>query len=141
MLVSKLCILYLTIKTSLSREGYDTTIKSLEEVEIRAFQNCLELNFQIVAQRTFLLLVWGKSVPFCLCARHIWDFPGKSISGLLRFFTLVECTVWRRQNTIQKNNTAVHWKINCKKRLNYEKERLFTLEPFKMNLSSWRSTC
>lgn len=72
MLLSKLCILYLTIKTSLSREGYNTTIKSLGEVEIRAFQNCLELNFQIVAQRTFLLLVWGKFVPFCLRARYIW---------------------------------------------------------------------
>lgn len=71
MLLSKLCILYLTIKTSLSREGYNTTIKSLGEVEIRAFQNCLELNFQIVAQRTFLLLVWGKFVPFCLRARYI----------------------------------------------------------------------
>lgn len=93
MLLSKLCILYLTIKTSLSREGYDTTIKSLEEVEIRAFQNCLELNFQIVAQRTFLLLVWGKSVPFCLCARHICDFPGKGWKSHVLSFS---CMLWKQ---------------------------------------------
>lgn len=93
MLLSKLCIIYPTLKTSLSREGYDATIKSLEEVEMKTFQSCLDLNFQIAAQRRHLLQVWGKSVPFHLSARHIRLSRERMEESCPLYFS---CRLWKQ---------------------------------------------